>query len=104
MCQVARDCGFLPLALAIAGSMHYVKGCGSSARWQELHEVLKSKEEMLRQKAEDLDSIDYVLCSSFEALGKSKQDHFMSMAILPKGVVAPTDMLMNLWEINVSYE
>eukprot|EP00752_Nemacystus_decipiens_P011921 g10571.t1 len=100
MQQVARDCGFTPMALAIAGSMPVVKGQGSSAlAWQQLHKNLENKEEMLRQKGGAVKSISHVLDASFDALGKNKQAHFMSLAVLPKAVVAPLEMLMNLWNL-----
>lgn len=101
--QVARDCGFCPLALAIAGSMPVVEGHGPSTQaWKELHEHLMNKEEILRKKVGAVKSISHVLDASFDSLGRKRQNNMMSMAVLPKGAAAPMGMLLNLWEIGVS--
>lgn len=101
--SVGRDCGLLPLALAIAGSMAVVKGRGRSAQaWLELHSDLDSKTKMLMARGGTRTSIHHVLDSSFDQLGASKQRMFLRVAVLAKGASAPEDMLTNLWEVEVS--
>lgn len=101
--QVADDCGLLPLALAIAGSMSIVKGQGSDAgAWDQLHKYLENKWNMQKAKGEVGSSLDRVLDASFDALGGRKQKEFLRMAVLAKGALAPIDMLLNLWGIEVS--
>lgn len=43
----------------------------------------------------------YVLDSSFDELGASKQRMFLRVAVLAKGALVPEDMLTNLWEVEV---
>lgn len=102
---MARDCGLSPLALTIAGSMSAVKGRGSSARaWQELHKNIENKRKMLQQKAGVVArSINHILAVGYDSLGTKKKEEFASLAVLPKAAVAPTDMLQNLWDIEVRY-
>lgn len=57
---------------------------------------------MLRQKGVAVKSFSHVLDASFDALGRNKQEKFMTLAVLPKAAVEPMEMLMNLWEIEES--
>lgn len=57
---------------------------------------------MLWQKVGAVTSISHVLDASFDALGRNSQEKFMTMAVLPKAAAAPMEMLMNLWELEVS--
>lgn len=101
--QVSQDCGFLPLALAIAGSTSTVKGHGSSMKkWKTLHENLGHRGDALSQKGDSNTSLYRVLDASFDELGTKRQRMFLRMAVLPYGAVAPKDMLQNLWEVEVS--
>lgn len=103
--QVAEDCGRLPLALAIAGSMPAVKGGMFSARaWDELHARLRrNKAKMQRMKGEEGSSVRAVLDLSLDALSDGQQERFLSLAVLPHRVTAPADMLAHLWEIEVKW-
>lgn len=59
--KVGRDCGLLPLALAIAGSMAVVKGRGHSGQaWLELHNDLESRVKKLMAKGGTRTSIHHV--------------------------------------------
>lgn len=57
---------------------------------------------MLLEKGETKTSLHRVLDASFDDLGTSGQKLFLRMAVLPNGAVAPEDMLLNLWEVEVS--
>lgn len=82
--------------------MSVVKGRGSSAQaWRTLLKDLENKGEMLLAKGDTTTSLHRVLDTSFDQLGKSQQNFFLRMAVLPKDVVAPEDMLLNLWEVEV---
>lgn len=83
--------------------MPAVKGRGFSAQaWHDLHRDLYNKAKMLLAKGGMKSSLNHVLDASFDKLGASKQRAFLRMAVLAKGAVAPEDMLMNLWEIEVN--
>ncbi|CAM9678542.1 unnamed protein product [Scytosiphon promiscuus] len=98
--QVARDCGYLPVALAIVGCLPSLKGRGSDcAAWRKVHEdLMVDKSRMQRAKGGAGESLGRVLDASFDALSSKKQEEFLRMAVFPKGVVASEDMLLNLWE------
>ena len=101
--QVGSESGLLPLALAIAGSMAVVKGRGSSAQaWQQLHKDLQRKEDLLVADDGANESLYRALDASFATLAARKKVIFLRMAVLSKGAVAPEEMLLNLWEVEVS--
>lgn len=102
---MAEDCGRLPLALAIAGSVPAVKGgTFSIGVWEDLHSKLRrNKTKMQRMKGEEGSSMRAVLSLSFDALSERQQDIFLSMAVLPHRVTVPPDMLLHLWESEVSH-
>ena len=83
--------------------MPEVKGRGSTAQaWKRLHKDFEDRGDLLLEKGETNTSVHRVLDASFDELGKKKQRLFLRMAVLPKGAVAPEDMLLNLWEVEVS--
>lgn len=97
--QVAKDCAFSPLALAIAGSTPLVVDTPSSASaWRKLHEALGNATETQRSQE---DALDAVLVVGFEELGKNQRNRFLKLAVLANGVLAPTDMLCHLWDEEV---
>ncbi|CAM9466798.1 unnamed protein product, partial [Ectocarpus fasciculatus] len=105
--QVARDCGYHPLALAIAGSLRCVREAPDSALvWRELHSEIGRTRRSRRglQMAADSDeepsqsSLFPVLGLSFERLRAQEQDSFLSLVVLARGVPAPVAMLANLWD------
>ena len=100
--QVAERCGHLPLALAIAGSMPVVKGKGlTPVPWEELIKTFENLAKMMRARGEQLSSLNTVLEASFDALAERKQEEVLKTAVLAAGAVAPIEMLLNLWEIQV---
>ncbi|CAM9160206.1 unnamed protein product [Choristocarpus tenellus] len=100
MLQVARDCGFLPLALAIVGSMMYVKSSPSSPdTWKNVHEQLKHKSHMLQGLQFKEDSKLYsVLALSFCSLTPDLMERFSYLVVLASGVSATSEMLEQLWD------
>lgn len=101
--QVVSLCGRLPLALAIAGSMSAVKGKGlTAAAWEELARLFENKAgKKGRVKGEQSTSLHAVLGASLNALSERKQEEMLKTAVLAAGAVAPIEMLLNLWEIQV---
>lgn len=100
--QVVVRCGRLPLGLAIAGSMPIVKGKGLIAgAWAKLVKELENVAKTMRARGEQSTSLKLVLETSFDALSARKQEEFLKMAVMAAGAVAPIEMLLNLWEIQV---
>lgn len=96
--QVADDCAFLPLALAIAGAMPpVIYRPQSPAAWRELHDSLKDNTRQLQDTVGE-DSVGNVLTISFRGLGRWQRTHFLKLAVLANGVLAPMEMLCNLWD------
>ena len=88
--------------LAIAGSMPVVKGKGLTAgAWGKLIEELENVAMKMEASDEDSDSLNVVLETSFNALTLRKKLAFKKTAVLAPGAVAPTEMLLNLWEIEM---
>lgn len=54
-----------------------------------------------RVRGDQTASLNMVLGTSFGCLSEQKQEKFLKMAVLAAGVVAPTEMLLNLWETQV---
>ena len=99
MRQVAKDCAFLPLALAIAGSMPLVMDDPMSEdAWSGLHKNLEDKANMQQSAGAQQDSLGTVLAVSFKGLGKWQRTHFLQLAALAKNVLAPMEMLCHLWD------
>ena len=103
MIQVVGLCGRLPLALAIVGSMSVVKGRGLKAdAWEELLRLFeKNSAKKGRVRGEHSASLNMVLGTSFDVLSQRKQEELLKTAVLAPGAVAPIEMLLNLWEIQV---
>lgn len=96
-------CGQLPLALAIAGSMSVVKGNGlTAAAWDELARLFENNAgKKGRVKGEQVTSLHMVLGASLDSLSERKQEEMLKIAVLAPGAVAPIEMLLNLWEMQV---
>ena len=100
--QVVAICGRLPLLLAIAGSMPVVKGKGLAAgAWKELIKLFENVTTMMWEPGEESRSLDVVLGASFNALAARKREELLKMAVLAPSAVAPFEMLLNLWDIEV---
>lgn len=101
--QVADDCAFLPLALAIAGAMPpVIYRPQSPEAWRELHDSLKDNarqlQDTVREDSVRKASVSNVLTVSFRGLGRWQRTHFLKLAVLANGVLAPMEMLCNLWD------
>lgn len=82
--------------------MPLVKGKGQTTGvWEELIKRFENVAKMMRDRGEQSSSLSAVLEASFDALSETKQDELLRMAVLPAGVAAPIDMLLNLWETKV---
>lgn len=100
--QVIGLSGRLPLVLAIAGSMPVVKGKGLTAgAWEELIKEFENSVTKMEACGEELNSLNLVLETSFNALSKRRKTNFKKMAVLAAGAVAPIEMLLNLWQTEV---
>lgn len=94
--QVATTCSFLPLALALIGST--IRGVGnplSPDAWRELQGKLKDKKRIHDEG--EWGSLDNILAVSIDELGQARRDLFLMLAVLGKGILAPAEMLRNLW-------
>lgn len=83
--------------------MSVVKGKGlTTAAWDELTRLFESNAAKKgRVKGEQSTSLHAVFGASLDALSERKQEEMLKMAVLPPGVVAPLEMLLNLWEMQV---
>ena len=89
--------------LAIAGSMTtVVKGKGLTAgAWEELIKEFGNVAKEMDACDEVSSGLDLVLETSFTDLPARKKEEFKKMAVLVAGVVAPIEMLRNLWQTQV---
>lgn len=101
--QVVELCGGLPLALSIAGSVPIVKGKGLTASaWKELIKTITNVAMKMEMCGGELDSLNMVLETSFNALSARKKQELKRLAVLATGAVAPVEMLLHLWELEVN--
>lgn len=93
--QVAGDCGMLPLALGMAGTLAKDQPL-DPASWRSLHEKLHETRVKFRQveNGKLFSTIDTSLCD----LPLAQQEQLQLMAVMASGVVATSDMLANLWD------
>ena len=105
--QVAEACGWHALTLAIAGSLRSVAASpNSAAAWRQLYKEIVQKKNTPRgpqMNADDADdptqvSLFAVLDLSLESLGAEEQTGFLSLIVLPPGVLALTAMLAGIWQ------
>lgn len=97
--QVSQDCGFLPLALAIAGSMPLVADAPwSPDAWHKLHEILKDEAGLAQNKNAQEGFLRVVMTVSFKEMDRLQQSALLALAVLPNDVVAPIEMLCYLWD------
>jgi WD40 repeat protein len=88
--EVAENCGYLPLALALAGAR--VQG---GAEWQEVLAALE------RGRLEFLDhqygSVFRSLRLSTDALIESERDRYFELAVFPQDADIPVETICTLW-------
>lgn len=69
----------------------------SPEAWRELHDSLKDNARQLQDTVGE-NSVGNVLTISFRGLGRWQRTHFLKLAVLANGVLAPMEMLCNLWD------
>ena len=88
--EVAASCGYLPLALALAGAR-----VASGARWENVASALK------RGRLEFLDhpyrSVFGSLRLSTDALSASHRERYFELAVFPEDAVIPAAAICTLW-------
>lgn len=91
---MAHDCGLLPLALGMVGTMANEQPLDPSS-WRAVHEKLAEK----RTKFEQMEggklfsTIHTSLCN----LPLTQQEHLRLLAVMASGALATHEMLANLW-------
>lgn len=91
--QVADDCGFLPLAIAIIGAMGSSRiDPHSPETWRGVHARLVEEPTLVQ------DHVGGVLTVSFRELNEKARARFRKLGVLVRGVRASVDMVAHLWE------
>lgn len=91
--QVADDCGFLPLAIAIIGAMGSSRvNPHSPETWRGVHMRLFEEPTLVQ------DHVGGALAVSFRELNEKARARFRKLGVLVRGVRAPVDMVAHLWE------
>lgn len=91
--QVADDCGFLPLAIAIIGAMGSSRiDPHSPETWRGVHARLVEEPTLVQ------DHVGGVLTVSFRELNEKARARFRKLGVLVRGVRAPVEMVAHLWE------
>ncbi|MBD2205990.1 NB-ARC domain-containing protein, partial [Calothrix sp. FACHB-168] len=96
--QVARECGYLPLALAMVGAMMRGKPAN---RWQNILEKLRSADlEKIKQQFPDYPYPDLLkaLAVSVEALDENCQQRYLDFAVFPEDTPIPEAVLQTFWQ------
>ncbi len=94
---VARECGYLPLAVAISGAM--VSGKAAN-RWQNvLHKLQTADLEKLRQQFPDYPHPNLLkaIQVSVEALPQEEAERYLDFAIFPEDTPIPEAVLVGFW-------
>ena len=95
--EVARECGNLPLALAMIGSMVN----GNPARWEyALHRLATLKLDKIRFRLPNYDYPDLLraLEVSVDDLEPEQQERYLDLAVFSPGAAIPEETLRVLWE------
>jgi WD40 repeat protein len=96
--QVARECGYLPLALAMVGAMMRGK---PPNRWQNILEKLRSADlEKIKQQFPDYPYPDLLkaLAVSVAALDENCQQRYLDFAVFPEDTPIPEAVLQTFWQ------
>eukprot|EP00903_Cladosiphon_okamuranus_P006199 g6096.t1 len=97
--QVAHDCGMLPLALGVVGTL--AKGQPlDPVSWRAVHKKLREERSMFRdmENGKLFSTIDASVCD----LPSNQREQLQLMAVMASGVVATPEMLANLWNQDTS--
>jgi len=95
--EVARECGYLPLAVAISGAM--VAGKGAN-RWQNvLHKLQTADLEKLSQQFPDYPypTLFKAIQVSVEALPPEETERYLDFAIFPEDTPIPEAVFVGFW-------
>ncbi|BAY89372.1 MULTISPECIES: NB-ARC domain-containing protein [unclassified Tolypothrix] len=96
--QVARECGYLPLALAMVGAMMRGK---PPNRWQNILEKLQSADlEKIKQQFPDYPYPDLLkaIAVSVAALDENCQQRYLDFAVFPEDTPIPEAVLQTFWQ------
>ncbi|MDZ8055878.1 MAG: NB-ARC domain-containing protein [Aulosira sp. ZfuVER01] len=96
--QVARECGYLPLALAMVGAMMRGK---PPNRWQNILEKLRSADlEKIKQQFPDYPYPDLLkaIAVSVAALDENCQQRYLDFAVFPEDTPIPEAVLQTFWQ------
>ncbi|OUL31311.1 hypothetical protein BV372_20330, partial [Nostoc sp. T09] len=96
--QVARECGYLPLALAMVGAMMRGK---LPNRWQNILEKLRSADlEKIKQQFPDYPYPDLLkaIAVSVEALDENYQQRYLDFAVFREDTSIPEAVLQTFWQ------
>lgn len=93
--QVAKECGFLPLALAMAGGLARRLG-----EWDEvLHRLRQADLERLENHFPDYPypNLLRALAASIEALSPEERERYVELAVFPENAAIPRAAVETLW-------
>jgi WD40 repeat protein len=96
--EVARECGYLPLALSMVGAMMRGK---PTNRWQNVLEKLRCADlEKIRQQFPDYPYPDLLkaIQVSVEALEPQERERYLDFAVFPEDTTIPEAVLQTFWE------
>jgi WD40 repeat protein len=96
--EVARECGYLPLALALSGGM-------AKKRGRDFHSVLERLRSADLDKIADRESINEqhrsiwrAMQASVEMLSETEQKRYAELAVFENGEMVPEAAVATLWE------
>ena len=96
--EVARECGYLPLALSMVGAMMRSK---PTNRWQNVLEKLRCADlDKIRQQFPDYPYPDLLkaIQVSVEALEPEERERYLDFAVFPEDTPIPEAVLQTFWE------
>ncbi|MBD0304279.1 MAG: CHAT domain-containing protein, partial [Tolypothrix sp. T3-bin4] len=96
--DVARECGYLPLALSMVGAMMRGK---PTNRWQNVLEKLRCADlDKIRQQFPDYPYSDLLkaIQVSVEALEANERERYLDFAVFPEDTPIPEAVLQTFWE------
>ncbi|MFN6477929.1 NB-ARC domain-containing protein [Nostoc sp. DedQUE07] len=96
--QVAQECGYLPLALAMVGAMMRFK---PPNRWQNILEKLRSADlEKVKQQFPDYPypNLLKAIQVSVEDMSENYQQRYLDFAVFPEDTPIPEAVLQTFWQ------
>ncbi|CAN0558513.1 unnamed protein product, partial [Laminaria digitata] len=96
--RVVKDCGFLPLAVAVIGAMDESRAFPRRPdTWTKVHEKLSANPEFVYEEGLD-NGFGNVLELSFSALDADAKERFRRLGVLAVGALVSMEMLSYLWD------